>query len=98
MYLLIFILFLAAMGLHCGALPLCCSAQAFSRCDEQGLLSNCGVWASLLQWLFLLWSTGSRVLGLQQLWLTGFIALQHVRSYFPDQGLNLRPLHSKPDS
>ena len=34
------------VSLHCGALPLCCSAQAFSRCDEQGLVSNCGAWAS----------------------------------------------------
>ena len=32
-------LFLAALGLHC-------CAQAFSSCDEQGLLFRCGVQAS----------------------------------------------------
>ena len=26
------------------------------------------------------------------------LALWHVRSYFPDQGLNLHPLHCRPDS
>ena len=36
---IIYYLFLAALGL-------CCCAQAFSSCSKQGLLSNCGVWAS----------------------------------------------------
>ena len=27
-------------------LGLCCCAQAFSSCDERGLLSSCGMWAS----------------------------------------------------
>ena len=31
-------------------------------------------------------------------WLTGLAALQHVGPWFPDQGLNPRPLHCKPDS
>ena len=28
---------------------------------------------------------------------TGSVALRNVGSYFPDQGLNLCPLHCKPD-
>ena len=35
----LFILFLAALGLHC-------YVRAHSNCDEQGLLSSCGVQAS----------------------------------------------------
>ena len=32
-------IYLAALGLHC-------YTQAFSSCEEWGLLSRCGVWAS----------------------------------------------------
>ena len=31
-------------------LGLCCCTQAFPSCSEQGLLSNCGAWASQLMW------------------------------------------------
>ena len=34
----------------------------------------------------------------QQLWCLGLIAPRHVGSQFPDQGLNLHPLHWKVDS
>ena len=40
-------------------LSLCCYVRAFSSCDEQGLLSSCGVWACHRSG-FSLWSTGSR--------------------------------------
>ena len=33
-----------------------------------------------LQWLLLLWSTGSRAHGFQQLWRSGLVAPQHVES------------------
>ena len=45
-----------------------------SSCGEQGLLSRCGMWASLLLWLL-----GSRAQA-QQLWHTGLIALWRVGS------------------
>ena len=52
------ILILAVLGLHC-------CVQAFSSCAEWGLLPS---WVGLsLQWLLLLWSTDSRVCGLQLL-------------------------------
>ena len=44
-----------------------------------------------LQWLLLLRSMGSRVHGLQELWLVGWVAPCHVGSLFPDQGLSLCP-------
>ena len=37
----------------------------FSGCGERELLSRCSVWASRCGGLFLLWSTGSRLCGLQ---------------------------------
>ena len=67
-------LFLAALGL-------CCCERAFSSCDEQGLLSSCGVQAAhrsgfscSLQ--LRLW--GARA---QQWWLMGLLALQPVGSF-----------------
>ena len=50
-YLFIYLLFLAALGLHC-------CAWAFSSCGEQGLLAGFSLW-----WLLLLRSTGSRHVG-----------------------------------
>ena len=54
-YLILFILFLAALGLRC-------CAQAFSSCSEQGLLVV-AVHGLLIGWLLLLQSTGSRRVG-----------------------------------
>ena len=50
-------LFLAVLGLRC-------CEWALSSCSEWGLLSVCSVFDFSLQWPVLLWSTGSRVLGL----------------------------------
>ena len=47
--------FLAALGL-------CCCVRAFSSCSERGLLFVM-VTGFSLQWLLLLWSTGSRHMG-----------------------------------
>ena len=83
-YLFLFILFLAALGLHC-------CAQAFSSCGEWGLLftvvrglliavaslvAEHGLQARRLQQL---WLTGSRAQA-QQLWRTGLVAPRHVGS------------------
>ena len=52
-----------------------------------------------LGWLLSLWSTGSRALGLQQLWCTSSVAVVHGPSccvacgIFPNQGSNLCLLH-----
>ena len=54
-FLLFIYLFLAALGLHC-------CTWAFSSRSEWGLLSNCGVWVSLLA------EHGFRAHGLQLLW------------------------------
>ena len=63
--------FLAALGL-------CCCAQAFSSCGEQGCYSSLRCACFSLWWLLLLRSTGSRHAGFSscgmrahQLWLTG---------------------------
>ena len=48
-------LFIAAMGLHC-------CTQAFSSCSEGGS-SSLGCAGFSLQWVLLLWSTGSRAAG-----------------------------------
>ena len=45
-------------------LGLCCHEQTVSSCGDQGLLSGCGAGASHHR-LLLLWSAGSRVLGIQ---------------------------------
>ena len=50
-----FIFFLAALGLRC-------SRGLFSSCGKQGLLFV-AVRGLLIQWLLLLWSTGSRHVG-----------------------------------
>ena len=46
---------MAAMGLHC-------CTQAFSSCSEGGS-SSLGCAGFSLQWVLLLWSTGSRAAG-----------------------------------
>ena len=52
-----------------------------------------------LGWLLSLWSTGSRALGLQQLWCTSSVAVVHGPSccvacgILPNQGSNLCLLH-----
>ena len=58
----------------------------------------------LLQWLLLLQSMGSRVLGLQQLWCVGSIVVAHGFGWSsacgipPDQELNQCPQRCKEDS
>ena len=54
-FFLIFFLFLASLGV-------CCCPRAFSSCGEQGH-SSLQCTGFLLQWLLLLWSTGSRRAG-----------------------------------
>ena len=79
------------------------AAQAFSRCSKQGLLELWGPCFSW-PWLLLLQSTGSRVFRLQQLQFQGSVAAAYQLScsracgIFPDQGLNLCPLHWQVDS
>ena len=69
----LFFFFLALLGL-------CCCAQAFSSCREQGLLSSCGVQASLYGGFPWLQITGFRVRGLQFLGCMRLDALRHVGS------------------
>ena len=57
---------------------LCCFAGAFSNCSRQALLSSFSAQAPLQQ-LLLLQSTGSRVHGLQELWLMHLPAPWHVQ-------------------
>ena len=64
-------LVLAALGLHC-------YMQVFSSCSEWGLLFPVAH-GPLMWWPLLLWSTGSRVHGLQD--------LQHVSSVVVAPGL-----------
>ena len=71
----------------------------FSVCSEWVLFSSCSALTSDMQWFFLLWSTGSRVSGLQQLqlpdrraqaqqlWCTG-LSCSMAHGIFPDQRLN----------
>ena len=61
-------LFLSALGLG-GC------AQAFSGCREQGLLFSWRTIDFLLQWLLLLWSTGSRVQGLSSCGIQAYLPL-----------------------
>ena len=63
---------LAVLSLHC-------FAWTFSNCSRQGLLSSFSAQAPLQQ-LLLLQSTGSRVRGLQQLWLVHLVAPWHMQS------------------
>ena len=56
--------------------------RLFSGCDYgRGAYSLAVVCRFLLWWLLLLRSTGSRVCGLQELWLTGLVALRHMESF-----------------
>ena len=83
---------LAVLGLHC-------CAQAFISCREQGLLSSFGARASH--------PSGLLGCGVESLGHPGFRAHELVAhelccsaacQIFPDQGLNLCPLHCKADS
>ena len=80
-------LFLAMLGLHC-------SARAFSRYREQGLLSSFSARASHC--------SGFSCCGALGAWAA--VAVVHGLSYpsacgiFPEQGSNLCPLHCKVDS
>ena len=49
--------------------------------------SLCFCFFFLLFWLFIVVYRPSLVVA------SGLVALQHMESYFPDQGPNLRPLH-----
>lgn len=59
------------IGIYFGCASL--AALTFSRCSERGRFSNCGVWG-FHRWLFLSWSLGFRVRGLQGY---GSQALEH---------------------
>ena len=91
-----FIYFLAALGLRC-------CARAFSSCGERGLLF---MWCTSfsLQWLLLLWSTGSRRAGFSSCGSRASVVVAHGLScsaaceIFPDQGSNPCPLHWQADS
>ena len=88
--------FLAMLGL-------CCCAWTFSSCGEWGLLSSCSAWAShcsgfSLQWLLLLWRTGSReqasvvvVHGLSSCGIR--LSPPAACRIFPGWRLNQHPLH-----
>ena len=49
-------------------------------------------------WYLSLWACWLQVAWVQQLGLAGLVALQHMGPQFPDQGLNLCPLHWKMNS
>ena len=77
------------------ALGLGCYLQAFSSCDEQGLLSSCTAWASQCRGFS---PCGPRALEYRlSSWAHG---LSWPRSMwiFPDQGSNPCPLHWQADS
>ena len=82
--------FLATLGLHC-------CVRAFSSCSEQRLLfiARHHTGFSLL-WLLFLQSTGSRPTG----WVVVVLSFSCPTAcgIFPDQGLNLSPLHWLVDS
>jgi len=81
-------------------LGLRCCVQALSSCCEHGTtppyLQDA---VFLLQWLLLLQSTGSRVLGLQSPWHVGSavvtlrLSCPAAHGIIPDQGWNPCPLH-----
>ena len=86
-----FYLFLAVLGLHCGARALrcsgfsCCRARALGTWAQQLWLVGCRAQAQQL-WLVgsraqaqQLWLVGSRAQA-QQLWRTGLVAPRHVES------------------
>ena len=65
-------------------LGLCCYAQAFSSCDEWGLLSRCGMWASHFSVLSFCraWALGTwaSVIVACRLWYTSLVIPPHVGS------------------
>ena len=70
--------------------------RSFSSCGEQGLVSTCGAWASHC--------SGFSCYNVQALELVGSVVVVHRPScpaeygIFPDQGLNLHPLHWQANS
>ena len=86
----------AGATLRCGAQASCCGGFSCCRARALGTrasvvaahrLSTCGTWAlehvdfsSCSMWAQQLWHSGSRVHGLQQLWLVGLVAPWHVAS------------------
>ena len=80
-------LFLAVLGLHC--------CVGFSLVVASGGCSSLQCMAFLLWWFPLLWSTGSKVRGLQQWQHVGSAVVAHrfwfskACGIFPDQGSNL---------
>ena len=80
-------LFMAALGL-------CWHTQAFSSCGEQGLLFSCSEQASHCC-AFSCW--GARALQCSVVVVHGLSCLT-ARGIFPNQGLNLSPLHWQVDS
>ena len=69
-----FYFFLNTIYLFLVALGLCCWMPAFSNCCEQGLLPDCGAWASHCGGLSCCRAQA------QYLWCTGLAALQYVES------------------
>ena len=69
---------MAVLGLHCcTGFPLVVGSGGYSLVAVRSLPS---------QWLLLLWSSGSRMHGLLELWHRGLVAPQHVRfSWIRDQ-------------
>ena len=73
-----------------------CFMRAFSSCGKQGLVSICGAWASHC--------SGFSCYNVQALELVGSVVVVHRPScpaecgIFPDQGLNLHPLHWQANS
>ena len=87
----VFIYLLAVVSLHdAGGLSLLVASGGSSLLECAGFL---------LQWFLLLQSTGSRVLGLQQLWCVGSIVVAHGYGWslacgiLPDQESNQCPPH-----
>ena len=78
--------------------------RLFSSCGERGVAPQLWYVGFSLRWLLLLWSTGSWVPRLQQLWLLGSVVVVHWLSgptacgIFPNQGSNPCPLHRQVDS
>ena len=60
-------LFLVVLGLRC--------YEGFSLVAMSGGYSLVALCGFSLRWLLLLWSMGSRVLGLQQLWCVGSVVV-----------------------
>ena len=82
----IYLLFLAALGLHC-------CAQVFSSCGEQGLLPDCSLLLNVVASLVAEYRFWAR--RLQQLQCMG---LADPCGIFPGEGSNQCPLHWQVDS